>query len=215
MGLLEYTLLAFVTLFVIVEPISIAPIFLAMTAGNDRSARTRTAKIACVTMVTVLLLFAVVGMSLLEFFGISVAAFQTSGGILLLLIALDMLQAKESSRKITQEESDAGTAKEDIAITPLAVPLLAGPGAITTCIVLANQAEAWDQRMALYGVIIFICGLTFLILKLADKGAAWMNPLFMRVITRLAGLLLAALAVQFIFNGLRDSGLFPLSGGAL
>lgn len=210
MGVLEYSLMAFVTLFVVVEPISVAPLFLAMTEGSGSEARTRMAKIACTTMACVLLAFSIAGSRLLAFLGISVAAFQTAGGILLLLIALDMLQARESSRKITPGETAAGTVKDDIAITPLAVPLLAGPGAISTCVLLANQANGWDQHIALYLVVLFMCVLSFTVLKLANRGATWLKPLFLRVVTRLAGLLLAAMAVQFVFNGLKGSGLFGL-----
>lgn len=208
MSVVEFSLLAFVTLFVVVEPISIAPLFLAMTEGSGRAERARMAKLACSTMAGVLLVFSVAGGRLLEFLGISVAAFQTAGGVLLLLIALDMLQAQESSRKITPEESAAGTVKDDVAITPLAVPLLAGPGAISTCILLANQAPSWSHRFALYGVVLLMSLLSFVVLRLANRGATWLNPLFLRVVTRLAGLLLAALAVQFVFDGLKGSGLF-------
>lgn len=212
MGLLEFSLLAFVTLFVIVEPISIAPVFLAMTEGNSREERAKMVTLACTIMLFVLLLFAVAGAQVLDFLGISVAAFQTAGGILLLLIALDMLQAQPSRGKISPEESDEGTLKEDVAVTPLAVPLLAGPGAISTVILLANQAEGWNFRFALYGAIVLVSVVSFLVLRLANRGASWLNPLFLRVVTRLAGLLLAALAVQFIFDGVRDSGVFGLVG---
>lgn len=208
MGLLEYGLLAFVTLFVIVEPISIAPVFLAMTEGDSRLARSKMVTLACVIMVLVLLAFSLFGARLLDFLGISVAAFQTAGGILLLLIALDMLQAQPSRGKISPEESEAGSSKEDVAVTPLAVPLLAGPGAISTVILLSNQAEGWDYRLALYGAILSVCVVSFLVLRLAIRGASWLNPLFLRVVTRLAGLLLAALAMQFVFDGLRESGVF-------
>lgn len=208
MSLVEYTLLAFVTLFVIVEPISIAPVFLAMTEGDSREARAKMVSLACAIMSFVLLVFAIAGARILEFLGISVAAFQTAGGILLLLIALDMLQAQASRGRISPEESAAGVVKADVAITPLAVPLLAGPGAISTVIVLSNQATGWEQRFSLYGVIVFVSGLSFVILRLANRGANWLKPIFLRVVTRLTGLLLAALAVQFIFDGLKASGLF-------
>ncbi|MBK1876869.1 MarC family protein [Pelagicoccus mobilis] len=208
MGLFEYGLLAFVTLFVIVEPISIAPVFLAMTEGDSREARAKMVSLACSIMLFVLLAFAIAGAQLLDFLGISVAAFQTAGGILLLLISLDMLQARPSRGKISPEESAAGSRKEDVAVTPLAVPLLAGPGAISTVILLANQAESWEYQGVLYAAIVSVCVVSFLVLRLANRGATWLNPLFLRVVTRLAGLLLAALAVQFVFDGLRASGVF-------
>lgn len=208
MSLTEYSLLAFVSLFAIVSPVSTAAMFLAMTPDNSPEDRARMAKLACLVVAALLLLFSIAGAIILKALGITIGAFQTAGGVLLLLIALDMLQAKESARKITREESQAGAEKEDIAIMPLAVPLLAGPGAISTSIVLSSQAVGWAQRAALYLCIIAIAVLTYWILKLAAKGASWLSPLFLRVSTRLMGLLLAALAVQFMFNGLAASGLF-------
>lgn len=213
MSLIEYAVLALATLFAIVSPISTAPIFLAITPDDTSEARSRMAKLACTILAIVLILFAIAGTFLLRTLGITISAFQAAGGILLLLIALDMLQAKDSSRKISREESQAGAEKEDVAITPLAVPLLAGPGAISTAILLANRAEGWAQRIALYGAIIIVSFATFLILKFASRGVQWLNPIFLRVTTRLMGLLLAALAVQFIFNGLLGSGLIAGQSG--
>lgn len=208
MTLFEYSLLAFVSLFAIVSPVSTAALFLAMTPDNTRQERTKMAKLACVVVALVLIGFSLIGELVLRTFGITVAAFQTAGGILLLLIALDMLQAKESSRKISREESQAGTEKDDIAITPLAVPLLAGPGAISTSIVLSSQAQDWTHRGALCLAIALVSVLTYWILNIAGASAGWLNPLFLRVTTRLMGLLLGALAVQFVFNGLGEANLF-------
>ena len=208
MSHLEYALLAIVTLLAIVSPVSTAPMFLAMTPDDTREARARMARLACITVAIVLIVFAAFGAFLLKTLGITIAAFQTAGGILLLLIALDMLQAKESSRKISHEERQAGAEKEDIAITPLAVPLLAGPGAISSSILLASRADGWVQHSILYAAILLVALATFWVLRLAATGANWLNPLFLRASTRLMGLVLAALAVQFIFNGLAASPLF-------
>ena len=208
MSHLEYALLATVTLFAIVDPVSTAPMFLAMTPNDTRTAREHMARLACIIVAIVLLTFAVAGSFLLKTLGITIAAFQTAGGILLLLIALDMLQAKESTRKIIKEERDAGAEKEDVAVTPLAVPLLAGPGAISSSILLANRAEGWTQHAILYVAILFVSFTTYWILNLSAAGATWLNPLLLRVSTRLMGLLLAALAIQFVFNGLAASELF-------
>ena len=128
MNPLEFALLAFTSLFVVINPLSAAPIFLAMTPNDSLGERSRMAKLASIIVAGILLLFAIAGSKLLDTLGISIYAFQTAGGILLLLIALSMLQAKDPQQKISPEESAAGTAKEDIAATPLAVPLLAGNG---------------------------------------------------------------------------------------
>lgn len=211
MSLIEYALLAFTSLFVVIEPIAAAPAFLAMTPHDSFDTRARMAKLASVVVSLVLIVFAIAGSSILKTLGIGLPAFQTAGGILLLLIALDMLNAKDSDQKITSEESKAGKEKTDIAVTPLAVPLLAGPGAISTSILLANKAHDWYQRSALCAVIVLVAFLTYWILRLSAKGAHWLNPIFLRVTTRLMGLILAALAVQFIFNGLKSADLLSLS----
>lgn len=208
MSLLEYALLAFTSLFVVIEPIAAAPVFLAMTPRDTLQSRARMARLACVVVAIILLTFAIAGTRLLDTLGIGLPAFQTAGGVLLFLIALDMLRAKDSDQKITSEESEAGAEKADIAVTPLAIPLLAGPGAISTSILLANRAGDWFQRGSLYLSIILIAVLTYWILKLSAAGANWLNPIFLRVTTRLMGLILAALAMQFVFNGLKAAGLF-------
>ena len=209
----EYGLYCFISIFVIVEPISVAPIFLAMTPHDSAQARVRMARIACLVVGCVLLVFAVAGTALLKFLGITLPAFQAAGGILLLLIALQMLQAKgDTPQRITPGETAAGAVKDDIAISPLAVPLLAGPGAISTCILLYQQGETWAHRVALCVAILLNVASAYWILRLASKGANWLSPLAIRLITRLMGMLLAALAMQFIFNGLKASELFQKAG---
>ena len=126
----EFTLLAFSSLFVIVDPIAVVPAFLAMTPNETPAQRERMARLAGFVMAGVLLTFALMGQWIFKFLGITLPAFQIAGSIILLLVALDMLRAQRSRVQETREETEAGTAKEDIAITPLAVPMLAGPGAI-------------------------------------------------------------------------------------
>src|SRR5438552_14678026 len=141
MRLSEYALLAASSLFVIVNPIGTVPAFLAMTPTDTNLRRNQMAKLACGVMAGVLLVFAVAGTWIFKLFGITLATFEMAGSVVLLLIALDMLRAQRSPVQETEEEKTAGTAKEDIAITPLAVPMLAGPGAIPTAILLLSQAE--------------------------------------------------------------------------
>jgi multiple antibiotic resistance protein len=129
-------------------------------------------------------------------------AFQLAGSIVLLYVALDMLQARRSAVQETSEEATAGAAKEDIAITPLAVPMLAGPGAITTAILLHNQANGVAQRIALYICILVVSALCYFILRWSAKGARWLNPIALKIGTRIMGLLLAAVAIQFAINAL-------------
>ena len=208
MGLLEYTFLAFTSLFVVMDPLATAPLFIAMTHGDDAQTRRRAARIACLVAAGVLVLFALAGKWLFKILGVTLPAFQIAGSILLLRIALDMLYARRSGSKQTAEEIKAGTVKDDIAITPLGVPMLAGPGAISTALILASQATGMAQHLALYGCLAVVCALSYVILALAAKHATRLSPLALNLVTRLMGLLLAAVAVQFAINGLSQSPLF-------
>jgi multiple antibiotic resistance protein len=205
--LTEYTLLAFSALFVIVDPVAVIPAFLAMTALNAPAAQLRMARLACVVAGGVLILFAAAGKWIFRVLGITLPAFQIAGSILLLRIAMDMLYGRRSAAQETQEEVEAGTAKEDIAISPLGVPMLAGPGAISTSLILLNQARTLGQCAALFGCILAVCLLSYCILSLAVRGARRLSPLALKLVTRLMGLLLAAVAVQFALNGLAQA--FP------
>lgn len=194
-------------MFVIVDPIAIVPTFLAMTADDTPRQRVRMARVACVIMVVVLFAFAILGERILTFLGIKLPAFQIAGGIVLLLIALDMLRAQRSRVQETTEETAAGAAKDDIAVTPLAIPMLSGPGAISTAILLRNRAENFSHEVALCVAILIVSAATYIILHLSAHGARWLNPILMRITTRVMGLLLAAVAIQFIVDGVSALGL--------
>lgn len=202
MSLFEYTLLAGSSLFVILDPVATVPAFLAMTPHDSAEERIRTARLASIVTAGVLLFFAITGHVLFKLVGITLEAFQLAGSIVLLIVALDMLKARRSPVQQTAEETSVGMAKEDIAITPLAMPMLAGPGAITTSILLNNQAPSWSYRLSLYACILVVSMLCFLMLRWAALGARWMNPIAMKITTRIMGLLLAALAIQFMINAL-------------
>ncbi|MBM3876216.1 MAG: MarC family protein [Verrucomicrobia bacterium] len=201
MTLFAFTLLAFSSLFVIVDPIATIPAFLAMTPRDTPEQRTRMARLACIVAAAVLVTFAIVGKWVFRFLGISVPAFQMASSVVLLLVALDMLRARRSTVQETSEETHAGTEKDDIAITPLAMPMLAGPGAISTAILLHNQAATLQQMIALHGCIVAVCVVSYFIFKLAARGANWISPIAMRIFARVMGLLLAAVAFQFMING--------------
>jgi multiple antibiotic resistance protein len=202
--LLEYSLLAFTSLFAIVDPIGTAPLFLAITPGDTAAARKRMALIACTVATGVLMLFALTGHWIFRLMGITLPAFQIAGSILLMRIALDMLHARQARERTTDEEVAAGAAMDDIAITPLGVPLLAGPGSISTALILLGQAADFAQRIALFAAIALVCGVTYWILWLATTGAARLGPLALKLATRLMGLLLAAIAVQFVVDAVVD-----------
>ncbi len=161
--------------------------------------RLRMARVACLVMVGVLAGFALIGKSLFHLLGITLPAVQVAGALVLLLVALDMLRAQRSPVMETAEETAEASGKDDIAITPLAIPMLAGPAAISTVILLDAQAAGWVQRGILLACLAVV-GLA------RAKGAKWLTPMAEKIITRLMGLLLAALAVQFLFNGLKGEG---------
>ena len=203
---MEYALLAFSSLFVIVDPVAAVPAFVTMTSRDTVAQRLQMARVACLVMVGLLTSFALVGQTLLHLLGITLPAIQVAGALILLLVALDMLRAQRSTVQETAEETAAGSGKEDIAITPLAVPMLAGPAAISTVILLEAQAATWEHRAMLLGCLVLVGLASYIIFALAATGAKWLSPIADRIITRLMGLLLAALAVQFLFNGLKGAG---------
>ncbi len=204
MSLWAYILFAFSSLFIIVEPIGAVPAFLAMTHEDTREERVRMARMACWIAGAVLAFFGLTGMAIFRLLGITLPAFQIAGSFVLLLIAHDMVRARRSPVHETAEEKQAGAEKEDIAITPLGVPMLAGPGAITTTILLESKAAGPVQVVALYLCIAGVCILSYYVFKLAAHGARWLSPIAMRITTRLMGLLLAAVAIQFVLNALKD-----------
>lgn len=205
MTLTEYALFSFGSLFLIVDPIATVPAFLAMTTRATVAQRVRMAQVACLVTIGILAFFAMAGQGLFRVLGVSLPALQAAGGLVLLLVALDMLRAQRSAVQETAEETAAGARMGDIAITPLAIPMMAGPGAISAVILLESQAADWTQRGVLVGSIVAIGIVSYVILALAGRGASrWIGPIAEKIITRLMGLLLAALAIQFIFNALKS-----------
>jgi multiple antibiotic resistance protein len=200
---LEYSFLTFGSLFAIVDPFAAIPTFLAMTARDTPEQRRRMARTACATCAGVMSVFALLGPSIFRLFGITLPAFQIAGGLVLLLSSLDMIRAQKSAMRETPEEFAEGMGKDDIAITPLAVPLLAGPGAITTSIVLAGRAASLPQKAIFYVLISLVALLSYWVLTLAADSAKKFSPTILNIITRLMGLLLAAIGVQLILSALK------------
>jgi multiple antibiotic resistance protein len=204
MSLAEYFLLAASSLFVIVDPMAAVPAFLAMTPTDTVEQRTRMARLACCVAAGVLLAFSLAGKWIFKFLGITMPAFQLAASIVLLLVALDMLRAQRSRVQETSEETAAGVEKTDIAVTPLAIPMLAGPGALSTAILLHNQAANLAQQVALYICIVLVCVASYLILRIAARSAHWLSPIAMSITTRIMGLLLAAVAMEFMIKAFRE-----------
>jgi len=202
LSLIEYILLAGSSLFVIVDPLATIPAFIAMTPNEKPEQRMRMARLACCVVAGVLLGFAITGELIFKVLGITMPAFQIAASIVLLLISLDMLRAQRSRVQHTNEETAAGMEKTDIAVTPLAIPMLAGPGAISTVIVLQNQAKGLPQYLALYGCIVGVSVVSYFVLRISARGAKWISPIAMSIAIRVMGLLLAAVAIQFMINAL-------------
>jgi len=195
--------LAASSLFVIIDPLATAPAFLAMTPNDSREQRLRTARLACMTAAGILLSFSLTGPLIFKVMGITMPAFQMAGSILLMQVSLDMLRAQRSRVKETDAETLAGVDKTEIAITPLAIPMLAGPGAISTTVLLQNEATTWAQHVALYLCIGAVCFASYLVLRLSARGVQWLGPIAMSLSIRIMGLLLASVAVQFMLNAIK------------
>jgi multiple antibiotic resistance protein len=188
---------------VIVDPLAVVPAFLAMTPNDTAEQRIRTARLACCVTAGVMLAFSIAGQLIFKFMGITMPAFQIAASILLLIVALDMVRAQRSRVQETHEETRAGTEKTDIAVTPLAIPMLAGPGAISTTVLLQNEAKTIPQHIALYGCILAVSFVSYLVLRVAARGTRWLNPIMMSIAIRIMGLLLAAVAIQFMLNAIK------------
>ncbi len=203
--MLDIFLPAFVTLFVTVDPVSIIPIFVSLTLGASRAQKIRMALMGCLIATALLLLFGLFGQALLDNFGITLPAFRVAGGILLFLIALEMLFSKRNERKSkSAEEIHDHYEPDDISVFPLAIPLLCGPGAIASIMLLtADQSgNAAGQAVVLgAGVAVMLIGAVLLVL--AARFQHFIPQTVSNIITRLLGMLLAALSVQFIFDGLK------------
>lgn len=201
----DYLLNAFATLFVTIDPVGLAPMFLAVTAGADTHQRRKIAVQATLIGGAILLVFLVAGKSVLKTLGISVPAFQIAGGLLLLIIAVEMVFEKRQKRKSeTAEKAMAGHPEDlhGVAVFPLGIPLISGPAAISAVILLsseANDAIAYTGLIAVVLVIVGSCLLSFLLASRIDK---MLGETASMVITRLLGVLLAALSVQFVADGI-------------
>jgi multiple antibiotic resistance protein len=208
--IVRFSLLALSSIFFLVDPFAAIGSFLAITAGADSKRRKRMARKGALTCFIVLTSFALAGQFIFRMFGITLPAFEVAGGLILLLIGLDMLEARRSPTQETSGEAEEGAAKEDAGIVPLGVPMLAGPGAISSVMVLVGQVPSvWNWEMAaILGSIAVTAVASYLVLAGADHVQRVMGETGIRILVRIMGLLLVALAMQFFVNGLTDLGLF-------
>lgn len=204
---LSLSVVSFSAIFFVVDPFSAVPFFLAMTRADPAAKRRETALRASVAACVVLASFALAGSWVFSLLGISLSAFKIAGGIVLLLLALDMIRTQPSRTRITEQEVEASAGKEDVAIVPLAMPLLAGPGSIATAVVLMARAREgpWWHAVPVLGAIVATSAATFLILAGAARTERVLGRTGLAILERAAGLLLVAIAVQFILDGLREA----------
>lgn len=206
----EFALLTLTSIFFLVDPFAVIPLFLAVTADASVDERKRVALRSAFTCAIILCAFALAGSLIFKLFGITLPAFKIAGGIILLQIGVDMLEAKQSAQRSTPEETEEGTAKEDASIIPLGMPMLAGPGAISTVMVLIGESHTAWRRSVVYVAILVTSFVAYLVLAGAGRVRRYMGETGIRILMRLMGLLLVALAVQFIANGLIDFGLLKI-----
>jgi multiple antibiotic resistance protein len=208
---LSFSLLSLSAIFFVVDPMGAIPVFMAMTGGDSPEKRRDMARRASIAAFLVLTTFAVAGTLIFKVFGITLGAFKVAGGVLLLLTSIEMLRAQPQRTRMTPEEEREGAAKEDVAIFPLAIPLLAGPGSIATVTTLMAKAGRKAFAVPVVLSIALTCVASYLMLVAAERISRLLGVTGLSVMNRVIGLIIGAIAVQFMFDGLRDT--FPgLSG---
>ncbi|HCP81316.1 MAG TPA: MarC family transcriptional regulator [Octadecabacter sp.] len=202
----NFLITAFVALFVVIDPIGLAPLFVALTAGMSQQKRRAIAVRSCTVSIGILLLFAVFGTGILTFAGISMPAFRIAGGILLFITALDMLFERRQKRREDTAEEEGENHDDDPSVFPLAIPLIAGPGAIATIILLVGQTDGTVGFFAVMGVLLAVLAIVFILFLGSSTIERLLGKTGITVVTRLLGMLLAALSVQFVLDGLSSFG---------
>lgn len=206
----------FAALFAIINPIGAIPVFLSVTRDNSEPERRRIVTMTTAAVLIVLLVTAAFGEGILSFFGIRVAAFQVAGGLIILLMAIAMLQAHASAVHHSESEEQQGIEKDNPAIFPLAIPLVAGPGSIATVILYGDRVHGIGDAAIMVVIIILISGIVYVALRSAVRFGTLLGPTGVKVVTRLMGMLLAAIAVELITGGLTTllPGLASAGGGS-
>ena len=193
----------FIALIALVNPLGVLPMFISLTQDFTPAQKQRAIRTAAFTVVAVISTCALLGEQIIKFFGISTASLQVAGGLLILLMSLSMLNAQPSGAKTTAEERDEAEHKDTIGVVPLGIPLLTGPGAMSTVIVLAGKSHHASDYAALIGSGVVIAALVWLTLQMTQPIARFMGRTGINIATRIMGLLVAAVAVEFIVEGLK------------
>lgn len=194
---------SFISLLALINPVGAVPFFLSLTTGQSDRERRRTIRVASISVFCVIAVTTLFGQQIISFFGISVGSLEVGGGIIMLLMAINMLNAQIGNARATAEERDEAESKHSIAVVPLAIPLLTGPGSISTVIIYSAGAQHWYDRVGLVAIGAVLAGICFGSLRLAEPIARWIGQTGINIGTRLMGLMLSALAVEFIVDGLK------------
>lgn len=194
---------SFISLLALINPLGAVPFFLSLTAQQTEAERRHTIRIAAVSVFCVIAVTTLLGQQIIDFFGISVGSLEVGGGIIMLLMAISMLNAQIGNTRSTPEERDEAESKNSIAVVLLAIPLLTGPGSISTVIVYAANARHWYDRLGLVAIGAALALICFFAMRLAEPIAHWIGRTGINIVTRLMGLMLSALAVEFIVDGLK------------
>ena len=204
----QFAFITFTSILFLVDPIAVVPAYLAFVRTESPERRKATARSACVAAAITLLVFASAGDFILKMFGVTLPAFRIAGGFILWLVAMDMLRAQRTTQEGTEELME-GQQKEDVGITPLGIPMLAGPGAMSTVMVLGAQASDSMSKLIVHGSIILTMLISWILLRVGDRVFSKLGGSGIRVATRIMGLLLAAVAVQFVIGGAQQAGIIP------
>jgi multiple antibiotic resistance protein len=203
----KFSLLALSSIFFLVDPFAAIPSFIAITVGVEPTRRRGMARKAAITCFIVLISFALAGQFIFNLFGIKLPAFEIAGGLILMLIGIDMMEARRSPTQESQAETEDAASREDAGIVPLGIPMLAGPGAISSVMVLVGEAPNHWQMLAIIGSIAITAVISYFVLAGADRIRVFLGETGIRILVRIMGLLLVALAMQFFVNGLTDLGI--------
>jgi multiple antibiotic resistance protein len=201
----------FIALLALINPLGVLPMFISLTQGHTAKEKQRTIRTAALTVIAVVTVCALLGEQIIAFFGISTASLQVAGGLLILLMSLSMLNAQMGGARTTVEEQDEAENKATLGVVPLGIPLLTGPGAISTVIVYANKAHGAQDYAVIIGCGVVLAALVWLTLQLAQPINRIMGRSGINIATRIMGLLVAAVAVEFIVEGLKT--MLPALGG--
>ena len=198
---ITFGILSFTSFFTLINPFGTMPIFMTMTADLDQSHRTKTAKKASIVSFVTIIIFAFSGQLLFNFFGISVNSFRVVGGVIFFLMGMDMLQARLG--KVKLKDSEIKTYVNDISVTPLAIPMICGPGALTNAIVMMEDADSVEKKIVLIIATFVVMVLTYIILYSSSKIIKILGQTGINVMMRLMGLIVMVIAVEFFFSGLK------------